>query len=119
MKKTRTIILLILTLAMTAGLSSCKGYDEAKCESLTEMIIRGRMLDQNDYADMLDQYEDILKYLIGRSDEIIAEQDQQTRKELQKRLRNDEEYLKRFGYMFTFGSALYQADVANLHDENN
>lgn len=113
-------IFLSLFLALGLLVSSCsKGYDADLCQSLSDKIVREQPLDQHDYAEMLFQYESILKYLISRADDVIALKNEDDRDALRQSLRNDEDYLQRFSYMFTFGSTLYQAEVRNELDAAN
>lgn len=113
-------IVLIYIIACNLLFASCSsGYDMSVCERLSDKIVREEPLSQDDYEDMLVQYESILKYLIDRADDVIDEDDSDKRAELQQRMRNDDEYLKRFSYMFTFGSTLYQADVNKSLDAKN
>lgn len=100
-------------------MSCSDGYDRSLCQDLSDRIVRDDSLSQDDYAAMLDQYESILKYMIDRADDIIATEDETERQELSRALRSDEDYLERFGFMFTFGSTLYQADVRNQLDDAN
>lgn len=101
-------------------LASCSGgYDEHACSRLADKVVRDDSLSQKDYAEMMVQYEAILQYLIDRADDIIACDDSERKSEMTRNLRNDEEYGRRFGYMFTFSSALYQAEVRNGLDEKN
>ena len=113
---------IFLCLFLVSGLmmSSCsKGYDPDLCYRLSDRIMREQPLDQHDYAEMLVQYEAILKYLIDRSDEIIALDSDSEKDRMRRELRADDDYLQRFSYMFTFGSALYQAEVRDDLDEVN
>ena len=113
-------ILLLLFAVLGLSVSSCSdGYDAAVCQDLSDKIVREQPLTQDDYADMLDQYEAILKYLISRADDIISIEADGDKDRMRRELRSDEDYLQRFSYMFTFGSVLYQAEVRNELDENN
>ncbi len=101
-------------------LSSCsRGYDEKTCSMLADKIVREDSLSQEDYAAMLTQYESILQYLIDRADEVIACTDGSRRDKMLRDMRNEEEYVGRFSYMFTFSSALYQAQVRDGLDDKN
>lgn len=112
--------LYLIALVFPFVFMSCNdGYDRSLCQSLSDKIVCDDSLSQDDYADMLDQYESILKYMIDRADDIIGTEDEAKRLELSRALRNDEDYLERFGFMFTFGSTLYQADVRNELDDAN
>lgn len=113
-------LLYSIALIFTFVFFSCSdSYDRSLCQNLSDRIVRDDSLSQKDYADMLDQYESILKYMIDRADDIIATEDEAERQELSRALRSDEDYLERFGFMFTFGSTLYQADVRNELDDAN
>lgn len=101
-------------------LASCSGgYDDKTCSRLADMVVRDDSLSQKDYSEMMVQYEAILQYLIDRADEIIACDDSERKAEMAQKLRDDEEYGRRFSYMFTFSSALYQAEVRDELDEKN
>jgi len=114
----RFILIICMVCGMT--LASCSGaYSASECERLSDKIVCDEKLSQEDYEDMLVQYEAILKYLISKADKIIEETDKNERSKLRQSIRNDSEYLKRFSYMFTFGSALYQAEVKNELDAKN
>ena len=96
---------IFLCLFLVSGLmmSSCsKGYDPDLCYRLSDRIMREQPLDQHDYAEMLVQYEAILKYLIDRSDEIIALDSDSEKDRMRRELRADDDYLQRFSYMFHF-----------------
>lgn len=115
----RFFVLIYIIVCNLLFASCTSGYDMSVCERLSDKIVREEPLSQDDYEDMLFQYESILKYLIDRADEVIDEDDSDKRAELQQKMRNDDEYLKRFSYMFTFGSTLYQADVNKSLDAKN
>lgn len=115
----RFLVFIYILVCNLLFMSCSSGYDMSVCERLSDKIVREEPLSQDDYEDMLNQYESILKYLIDRADEIIDEDDSDKRSALQQKMRNDEEYLKRFSYMFTFGSTLYQADVNKTLDAKN
>lgn len=116
----------ILFSALTAIflVSACSGhdwhrpYDSEVCSQLSVKIDSRQPLTQEDYASMIAQNEDILKYIIERSRD-ISEMPDSTRPGAWRDLLADPEYLERFGYMFTLGSALYQADADGLLDDDN
>ncbi len=116
----------ILFPALTAIflVSACSGYDwhrsydSAVCNQLAVKIDSRQPLTQEDYASMIAQNEDILKYIIERSRD-ISEMPDSVRSGAWRDLLSDPEYLERFSYMFTLGSTLYQADVDGLLDEDN
>ena len=116
--KNRLIIPALLCIGLLVA-SCSSGYDSKVCEKLSGKIVRSESLTQDDYDQMLKQHESILKYLISRVEDIVDEDDQENREKLMQDMRNDNEYLKRFGYMFTFGSTLYQAEVNNVLDAKN
>lgn len=102
------------------ALTACNGgYDASECERLTDKIVNEETLSQDDYSDMLTQYESILQYLIDRTDKTNEISDDFERAKEQQALRQDEEFMKRFSYMFTFGSALYMAEVGGELDDSN
>lgn len=115
----RFIPYLAAILAMIALTGCSGGYDASECERLTNKIVADEPLSQDDYADMLTQYENILRYLIERTDESLEIKDDFERASHQQALRQDEEFMKRFAYMFTFGSALYMAEVGGELDDSN
>lgn len=82
-------------------------------------MIDGRdSLTQADYTAMIAQSEDILKFLIKRTKD-ISDEPESMRPGAWRQLLADPEYLERFGYMFTLGSALYQADTSGRLDADN
>lgn len=93
-------------------------YDAALCEELAVKIDSRAQLSQEDYTAMIAQSEDILKYVIERS-RLIGDMPDSLRQEAWRGLLAEPEYLERFGYMFTLGSALYEADVNGLLDKRN
>ncbi len=102
-------------------LAACSGapdYDPALCEELAVKIERHDSLSQKEYAAMIGQNEAILRYLIDQSKSIAGEP-QDERSGSWRRLLADPEYMERFSYMFTLGSALYQADAEGRLDDDN
>lgn len=93
-------------------------YDGSLCEELAVKIERRDSLSQDDYRAMLGQNEAILRYLIEQS-RSIAEEPQADRNGSWRQLLADPDYMERFGYMFTIGSALYQADAEGRLDKDN
>ena len=67
---------------------------------------------------MIGQNEAILQYLIEQSKK-IADEPQDERNGSWRTLLADPDYMERFSYMFTLGSALYQADVDGCLDSRN
>ena len=107
---------------LVGALAGCTGhsvkYDGAVCEDLAVKIERRDSLSQDDYRAMIGQNEAILQYLIEQS-KTIAEEPQDDRSRSWRQLLADPDYMERFGYMFTLGSALYQADADGLLDKDN
>lgn len=95
-----------------------KGYDSDVCAGLSVKIEDRDSLTQDDYARMIAQNEAILQYLIDRTSK-ISELPDSSRYTAWRMLISEPEYLERFGYMFTIGSALYQADMSGRLDEDN
>ena len=93
-------------------------YDASLCEELSMRIERRDSLSQDDYARMIGQNEAILKYLVEQTKKISEEPDS-VRGASWRLLTAEPEYLERFGYMFTIGSALYSAQLDGLLDKNN
>lgn len=113
---------LILSLALTIFAASCgktdKSFDSELCRNLSVKIESRTPLDNDDYAAMIDQNEAILQYLVDRTREISELPDSLHESEW-RALTSDPEYLERFGYMFTIGSALYRADMNNELSSRN
>lgn len=95
-----------------------KGYDADLCSELSTKIERRDSLSQEDYSRMIAQNEAILQYLIDRTSK-ISELPDSCRYPAWRTMTAEPEYLERFGYMFTLGSALYQADINGRLDEDN
>ncbi len=104
----------VVLLASCAG----KGYDAAECNELSIKIERRDSLTQHDYRMMIDQSEQILKYLVDRSS-TLEELPPDERYPAYRELLADPEYMERFSYLFTLGSALYQADESGRLDAAN
>lgn len=103
--------------------SCCSGgsgaaYDSELCRNLSIKIERRDSLTSEDYSEMIAQDEAILQYLVERTKE-ISEQPDSTRSDAWRTLTADPEYLERFGYMFTLGSALYKAERNGSLDKGN
>lgn len=116
-----------LVLAASALLGGCGGsgggslfggYNSAECERLSIAIERHDSLTQHDYAQMIAQSEYIVRYLVEKND-AIGDLPEDSRLEELRQLRASPEYMERFGYFFTLGSALYQADTRGLLDDSN
>lgn len=111
-------------LLATAGfLTGCGGslfggYSSTECERLSIAIERNDSLTQHDYSEMISQSEYILKYLVEKNDAIGELPEDQRLAEL-RQLRASPEYMERFGYFFTLGSELYQAESRGLLDDSN
>lgn len=123
--KLKPIPTTIYLLALAALVWAC-GYESApdstysagRCEELAVRIERHDSLTQQDYTDMIGQNEAILRYLVEQARR-ISELPDSTRQEAWHLLMADPEYLERFGYSFTLGSTLYQADASGLLDKYN
>lgn len=106
-----------LTPIIASGCSS--GYDSAKCERLSERLSSGDELTQDEYAKIIEQYDNALEYLVQRTDSVMLIQDPGRRLEHGRRLRTEAEFNERWQVMFDFGSALYQARAAGLLNDLN
>lgn len=93
-------------------------YDSSACEALAVKVERREALTQEEYARMIGQNAAILSYLIDKN-KAISEIPADSRAEYCRQLLADPEYMERFGYMFTLGSALYQADADGKLDARN
>ncbi len=108
----------LLLLCAACSSSPAARYDGEMCHELSVKIERGDSLSQADYRNMILQNEAILVYLINRTKEVSSEpSDEQAGS--WRHLLAEPEYLERFGYMFTLGSALYQADADGHLDSDN
>ncbi len=94
------------------------GYSSTECERLSIAIERHDSLTQQDYSEMISQSEYILRYLVEKNDAIGDLPEDRRLAEL-RQLRASPEYMERFGYFFTLGSELYQAETRGLLDESN
>lgn len=113
-----TVVLIMLVSCGKKSVSVPKGYDPDVCAGLSVKIEDRDSLTQDDYARMIAQNEAILQYLIDRTSK-ISELPDSSRYTAWRMLISEPEYLERFGYMFTIGSALYQADMSGRLDEDN
>lgn len=120
MKAIYLFSIILLGLAMSAcGLDGeVAQYDSDTCAALAVKVERRDAISQEEYRDMIGQNEAILCYLIEKSRE-IAEEPSDRRNESWRNLLADPEYMERFSYMFTLGSALYQADAEGKLDADN
>lgn len=118
MKKLIVYIMLLPLLAACGGRSVPSDYDSATCTDLSVRIERRDSLTQYDYACIIAQNRAILEYLVERAGDIDGLPDS-LRYTAWRELLAEPEYLERFGYMFTLGSALYNADVDGLLDDDN
>lgn len=115
---TFAIILLLSLLTACSGRSVDAEYNADVCEELSIKIERRDSLSQEEYTRMIGQNEAILRYLVEQS-KAIAEEPSGNRNGSWRQLLADPEYLERFGYMFTLGSALYQAEAEGKLDKEN
>ncbi len=108
------MILLVLGVAGAMWLTGCSqasAYNPDECTRVARRVSMLAPLGQTDYAEMIAQSEEIYKYLIN-----VAEQpaDDDNRP-----LRENEEFMKRLDYMFTFSSVLYRAHLDGQLDAAN
>lgn len=113
-----TAIIIPLLLWSCAGRQLDDTYNAATCEDLAVKIERRDSLTQQEYTAMIGQNKAILSYLVEQSKD-IAEQPADNRNGSWRQLLADPEYMERFGYMFTLGSALYQAETEGRLDKEN
>lgn len=59
----KKFLLILSVVAMTLGMSSCKGYDIDKCKALIEKSHDSESLTQDDYAEMISQAKGLNKFL--------------------------------------------------------
>ena len=120
MKKNRFYISVLAAalLCVASCGHSAPTYDAGLCQKLAEQIDRRQQLTQEDYSSMIQQNIAILQYLIDKN-KAVAATPEADRPDEWSRLVHDEDYMERFGYLFTIGSALYQADSDGLLDEAN
>lgn len=108
------LFLLLAAACSEAG----RDYDSALCESLAVKVERHDSITQKDYRQMIEQSEQILGYLVGRSEHLI-EMPADERYQAYRELLADPQYMERFSYLFTLGSALYDAEVTGCLDNKN
>lgn len=107
-----------LVVLASCGAGGSVSYDPELCTELSKKIERHDSLTQDDYSHIIDQNGEILKYLVGRASQ-VSELPDSSRTSAWRALLAEPEYLERFGYMFTLGSALYQADTQGRLDKTN
>ncbi|MDE5661710.1 MAG: hypothetical protein K2I04_03670, partial [Muribaculaceae bacterium] len=115
---TFAIILLLSLLTACSGRSVDAEYNADVCEELSIKIERRDSLSQEEYTRMIGQNEAILRYLVEQS-KAIAEEPSGNRSGSWRQLLADPEYLERFGYMFTLGSAQNQPPPTQKRDTQN
>ncbi|MBD5183237.1 MAG: hypothetical protein HDS99_05535 [Bacteroidales bacterium] len=93
-------------------------YNPEVCNDLAVRIDHRDSLSQADYTAMIGQTEAIIKYLISEHKRIEAEPQDEHASDWRV-LYSDPDYMERFGYFFTLGSALYRADTKHLFDSRN
>lgn len=120
MKKILLLLPLIIFLCGCGRKSTWfpQDYDADVCAELATKIERHDSLSQDDYAAIIAQNKAILQYLIDRTSN-ITELPDSCRYQAWRTLTAEPEYLERFGFMFTLGSALYQADLNQRLDSDN
>ncbi len=120
----RPILYFFAALLTASLLAACSGrkldsdYNAEACAELSVKVEHRDSLTQQDYTRMIGQNEAILRYLVEQS-KLIADEAPEDRQSSWRQLLADPEYLERFGYMFTLGSALYQADAEGKLDAEN
>ena len=112
------LVLIFLATACSSDVVDSASYDSDVCEELAVKIERRDSITQSEYQQMIGQNGAILRYLIEKSRE-IADEPQGDRTNSWRDLLADPEYMERFSYMFTLGSALYQADAGGRLDKSN
>lgn len=112
-----SVILLLSACGRSAGRAEAE-YSSEVCDELAVRIDSRDSLSQADYAEMIRQSEAIMAYLVDQSRR-ISEMPDSLRAHAWRELQADPEYLERFGYMFTLGSTLYQADSDGRLDKTN
>lgn len=112
------VVVMMLVSCGKKEMSVPRGYDADVCAGLAVKIEDRDSMTQHDYAVMISQNEAILQYLIDRTSK-ICELPDSSRYNAWRVLTAEPEYLERFGYMFTIGSALYQADMSGRLDRDN
>ncbi|MDO4319336.1 MAG: hypothetical protein Q4C34_02055 [Bacteroidales bacterium] len=115
MKKVAIICLTVIAMLCA---SCSKEYDAERCKQLSFKIETRQELAQQDYADMISQSEHILRYLIDKTAD-VSTLPAARRSQAEANMRADDDFLERFGYMFTFSSVLYRAHLAGLLDADN
>ena len=105
-----TIILLGLAMSACGFDDEAAEYDSETCAALAVKVERREAISQEEYRDMIGQNEESRE---------IAEEPSDQRNDSWRNLLADPDYMERFGYMFTLGSALYQADADGKLDAEN
>lgn len=98
---------------------SSESYNYDTCLELSEKIERGENLSQKDYASMISQSKAILEYLIDKTGKLSEISDTDEQESAARVLQADPEFMDRFGYLFTFSSSLYRAELAGNLDKSN
>lgn len=112
-------LIIISTLLASCGRTEAEvDYNSEVCETLSVKVERREPLSQEEYSLMIGQNAAILRYLIEENKK-IAGLDADERNDAWRNLLADPDYMERFGYLFTLGSALYQADAEGKLDEHN
>ncbi len=114
---------IFFAMATVALLLSCSGHEKSGynallCQELSEKIERHESLSQEDFRLMIEQNEAILDYLISKGDS-LSQVPCEDRESAVRFMAADPEYMERFGYLFTLGSALYTASEDSLLDKRN
>lgn len=110
----RKIISIIAAVALAAAMWQCStpapDYDAEACRRLATAIEKRDSITPDMYAEMIGQDQAILVYLVGRAEQ-LADLPDSLRYGAYRAMVAEPEYLERFGYLFTLGSALYQAQL--------
>lgn len=112
------VVLLILGLSACSGVGESDTYSSEVCETLAIKVERHDSLTQNDYAQMIEQSEQILRHLVDKSHQ-IKDLTEEERAGKIRWIFADHDCLEQFGYLFTLGTALYQANEAGMLDSAN
>lgn len=101
---------------LTLGMASCsKGYDLDKCKELEEKMDKGSDLTQDEYAEIIEQAQGLLKYSSAQMDKLAGMDDV---KEIQE-FYNEEGKKEEGKYSLKFHQYLTFAAAANVFDEKN
>ena len=120
----RALFAIAITFAVFLTACNDKGgdytsdYSASLCNDLSVRIDHRDSLSQADYTAIIGQTEAIIKYLIESHKRVEQEPADEQASDW-RILYADPEYMERFGYFFTLGSALHRADTHHLLDSRN